>query len=180
MASQVLCQQLAIGDSISAHIRPHAAFHPVAEPEKKMILIATGTGIASYPGFVQERRLQGSQGQTWLIFGNRAAELDFYYQELWQAALDDGTLWRVDTAFSDTDGQFIQHVISQQATLLYQWLVHDGAHVYICGRQQTVGDGAKEALLQTYQRVGNTDIASAEAWWDDCVSTGQIHMDIFG
>lgn len=180
VASQVLCQQLVIGDSISAHIRPHAAFHPVAEPEQKMILIATGTGIASYPGFVQERRLQGSQGQTWLIFGNRAAELDFYYQELWQAALDDGTLWRVDTAFSDTDGQFIQHVISQQATLLYQWLVHDGAHVYICGRQQTVGDGAKEALLQTYQRVGNTDIASAEAWWDDCVSTGQIHMDIFG
>ena len=180
VSSHVLCTELAIGDSISAKIRRHDAFHPLQQPQQKMILLATGTGIASYPGFVEERRIQQSQGQTWLIFGNRSPELDFYYQALWQAGLDDGTLFRVDTAFSDTDGKYIQHTMLEQAELLYHWVVQEQAHIYICGRQQTAGDGTKAAFLQIYQSIGQTDAASAEQWWEDCLGKGRIHMDIFG
>ena len=68
----------------------------------------------------------------------------------------------------------------EQAELLYQWVVQEQAHIYICGRQQTAGDGTKAAFLQIYQSIGQTDAASAEQWWEDCLGKGRIHMDIFG
>ena len=180
IASYFLCKQLNIGENFTARIHKHTEFHPVSDPNKKIILIATGTGIASYPGFIMERQRQNSKLSTWLIFGNRSPLLDFYYKEEWETALNNEILYRVDTAFSEVDGKYIQHIMLDQAELIYDWIVNNQAHVYICGRQNTAGDGAMLALQKIYQKVKNTDSETAQKWLEDCLSKGQIHLDIFG
>ncbi len=179
ICSHYLDTQLAIGSTIQAKLREHTNFHP-AQTDEKMILIATGTGIASYPGFLMEREQQTGAGETWLFFGNRAENLDYYYQHDWQKWLANGTLTKVSLAFSDESGQYIQDKMQEEAQNLYQWITEEQAHVYICGRSKTVGEGAMNALIAIYQEMAHSSRQEAEKWLENCQNNGQIHLDLFG
>ena len=53
---------------------------------------------------MQEREELGFEGNTWLFFGDQHFTTDFLYQTEWQEWLEDGTLSKLDIAFSrDTD-----------------------------------------------------------------------------
>lgn len=180
LASYYLCQDLAIGSQISAKLRQHADFHPQTNSAKKMIMIGTGTGMASFPGFMKERELQQEAGQTWLFFGNNAEDEDFYYKDAWQKWLQEGTLTKMDTAFSKTENKFVQDKMLDNTNELFEWVVNDKAHVYICGRSNTIGVGALNALKKIYQDKMQVSEALAQKWLLECQKKGQIHMDLFG
>src|SRR3546814_1074114 len=65
-----------------------------------IIMIGAGTGVAPYRAFLQEREVRGAAGKSWLFFGERNFRSDFLYQTEWQDWLKDGTLGRMDVAFS--------------------------------------------------------------------------------
>lgn len=65
-----------------------------------MIMVGPGTGVAPFLGFLDERRARGHQGRNWLFFGEQRRETDFYYREELDALQRDGTLGRLDVAFS--------------------------------------------------------------------------------
>ncbi|XDZ51440.1 PepSY domain-containing protein [Neisseriaceae bacterium CLB008] len=181
LCSHYLCRELAVGTTIQAALRVHADFHPPQDPQQKAILIATGTGIAAFPGFMAERAQQQSSGQTWLFFGNRCQQGDYFYAEQLQAWQAQGVLAHLTPAFSDDadDGEYVQHKMLAHGKELYAWLAQ-GAVVYVCGKASTVGQGALAALATIYQDQTGADEAAATAWLADLQAQQRIKMDLFG
>ena len=77
---------------------PH--FRPPGDPAGPAVMIGPGTGIAPFIGFLEERRARGHRAPNWLFFGEQHRATDFYYEGELSAFLADGTLTRLDTAFS--------------------------------------------------------------------------------
>ncbi|WP_041836791.1 flavodoxin domain-containing protein [Actinosynnema mirum] len=94
---------------------PPESFRPPADTAVPVVLIAAGTGIAPFQGFLRARAaLGGEPGPALLLFGCRGPELDgLYAEEL--AGLGD---WlEVDRAYSrhpDGDVRHVQHRLWQR------------------------------------------------------------------
>ena len=90
-------------------------------------MVGPGTGVAPFRAFVQERRAAAASGRNWLFFGDRSFTHDFLYQLEWQDALKDGSLARMDVAFSRDQPEkiYVQHRIWEHAPrprrLARQW-----------------------------------------------------------
>ncbi|KQB49004.1 sulfite reductase, partial [Neisseria meningitidis] len=101
---------------------------------KPIVMIGSGTGVAPFRAFVQQRAAENAEGKNWLIFGNPHFARDFLYQTEWQQFAKDGFLHRYDFAWSRDQEEkiYVQDKIREQAEGLWQWL-QEGAHIYVCG-----------------------------------------------
>ncbi|MEJ7528171.1 sulfite reductase [NADPH] flavoprotein alpha-component, partial [Staphylococcus lugdunensis] len=86
---------------------------------------------APFRSYMQEREELGFEGNTWLFFGDQHFTTDFLYQTEWQEWLEDGTLSKLDIAFSrDTDKKvYVQHKIAENSEQFNRW-IENGATIY--------------------------------------------------
>ena len=134
VCSTFLADRVPAGGTVPVFVQPNKHFRPPADPARPMILVGPGTGIAPFRAFLHERRATGGGGRNWLFFGDQHAATDFLYREELAALQHDGTLTRLDTAFSRDQAEklYVQHRMLEQARELFAWL-EDGAHFYVCG-----------------------------------------------
>ncbi|NSX17763.1 sulfite reductase flavoprotein subunit alpha [Cupriavidus taiwanensis] len=147
LASGWLTEHAALGSHIALRIRTNRAFHPPAD-DRPLILVGNGTGLAGLRAQLKARAAAG-HGRNWLLFGERSAQHDaFFAGELagWRA---DGTLARVDHAWSRDGGapRYVQHALRMQAQAVREW-VADGAAIYVCGSLQGMAGGVHDALAE--------------------------------
>ncbi len=179
LVSEHLTRSWPIGREISARLTAHPGFNPPDDPRRPILLIASGTGIAPFPGFLAERKASGRAGPAWLVFGNRHANGDYLYRETFETALAQGTLSRLDTAFSrDANGMRVPARLDGLAETVRRWLTESDALVYVCGRRALV-DGVLEALATALAGAAGTDRAAAEAEIARRVADGRIRIDAF-
>ncbi|QRW07574.1 nitric oxide synthase, inducible protein [Ceratobasidium sp. AG-Ba] len=92
-------------------------FHLPSDPMVPLILIATGTGVAPFRGFVQRRAtLRGQSGKILAFFGFRGRREHLYDDELSTDTLPD--FMHVYTAYSREAGQsktYVQDLLTQHA-----------------------------------------------------------------
>src|SRR5262249_22338290 len=134
-------------------------------PDKDSIIVGPGTGVAPFRAFVQERRASGATGRNWLFFGDRQFTHDFLYQLEWQEALKEGSLARMDVAFSrDTpDKIYVQHRLWERRRDVVDWL-ENGAHFYVCGDAKAMAKDVQATLVRAYADVkGVSTEAAADA-----------------
>ncbi len=145
------------GDTFPAYVQPAAHFH-VPSDDTPIIMVGPGTGVAPYRAFLQEREARGSGGKAWLFFGERNFKHDFLYQLEWQQWLEEGTLTRMDVAFSRDQRErvYVQHRMTERAPELYAWL-QEGATFYVCGDATSMAGDVEEALIQVYMTGGNLE-----------------------
>ena len=119
---------------VPVFIEENERFRLPADASRDVIMIGPGTGVAPFRGFIQERAEIGAGGRNWLFFGNPHFRTDFLYQVEWQKALKDGTLHRLDLAFSRDQSEkvYVQHNLRRRGKELYDWIAN-GAHIYVCG-----------------------------------------------
>ena len=162
VASGHVADQLKKGQRLRVKLRPNRHF-ALPAPERDIIMVGPGTGIAPFRAFVQERRATGASGRSWLFFGDRQFTHDFLYQLEWQGALKDGSLTRMDLAFSrDTpDKLYVQHRIWEQRQDLVDWLDH-GAYFYVCGDARSMAKDVRAALVRAYADVKALSVEAAE------------------
>ena len=86
--------------SVGVFIHANKAFRPPENGDVPMIMVGPGTGIAPFRAFLEERRATGAKGRNWLFFGDQRATADFIYREELLALQADGTLTRLDLAWS--------------------------------------------------------------------------------
>jgi sulfite reductase (NADPH) flavoprotein alpha-component len=148
------------GTSLRVFVQPDPQFR--LPPGGDLIMIGAGTGIAPFRSFLLERRALGHKGRAWLIFGSRTRRDDYLYGDEWQMALEDGTLTRLDLAFSrDTARKvYVQHRLLEQARAVYAWL-QDGATVYVCGDAAAMAPAVHAALLKIIATVGQASRETA-------------------
>ena len=133
VASAFLSERAVGGDAILALVQP-SHFRLPADPATPVIMVGPRTGIAPFRAFLQERAALGIRGRCWLFFGDQHQVTDFLYRDELRGWLADGTLSRLDTAFSRDQARklYVQDRMGEQAADLWRWL-QDGGHFYVCG-----------------------------------------------
>lgn len=104
VCSVQFAERIQEGDTIPIYLKRNPNFKFPQDESTPVIMIGPGTGVAPFRSYMQEREELGFEGNTWLFFGDQHFTTDFLYQTEWQEWLEDGTLSKLDVAFSrDTD-----------------------------------------------------------------------------
>lgn len=163
VASVHVADRLRDGAKLRVRLKPNRHFRLPQDPATDIIMVGPGTGVAPFRAFVQERRAIEAPGRSWLFFGDRHFTHDFLYQLEWQDALEDGSLTKIDVAFSRDQPEkvYVQDRITQHAQELVSWL-DGGAHLYVCGDAKNMAKDVRAAVVGAYQTVKNLSAADAE------------------
>jgi len=162
VASNHVAERLKRGDRLRVKLRPNRHF-ALPTPERDIIMVGPGTGIAPFRAFMQERRAAAAKGRNWLLFGDRQFTHDFLYQLEWQEALKDGVLSRMDVAFSRDQPEkiYVQHRIWEHRHELIKWL-EGGANFYVCGDASAMAKDVRSTLVRAYADVKSLSPEIAE------------------
>jgi len=163
VASNHVAERLKKGAKLRVKLKPNKHF-ALPAPERDIIMVGPGTGVAPFRAFVQERRATNAKGRNWLFFGDRTFTHDFLYQLEWQDALKDGGLTRMDVGFSRDapDKIYVQHRIWEKRADLIAWL-DGGASFYVCGDMNAMAKDVRATLVRAYADVKALSPEAAEA-----------------
>jgi sulfite reductase (NADPH) flavoprotein alpha-component len=162
VASTFVADRRTVGQPLRVRVKQNRHFRlPAASAD--IIMVGPGTGVAPFRGFVQERQAVSASGRSWLFLGDRRYTDDFLYQLEWQDALRDGSLSRIDLAFSrDTPAKiYVQDRLYEQRRDLVDWL-ENGASVYVCGDAKSMAKDVRNALVAAFRDVKSLDADAAE------------------
>ena len=162
VASNYTAERVKRGGRVRVKLKPNKHF-ALPAPDKDVIMVGPGTGVAPFRAFVQERRATEASGRSWLFFGDRTFTHDFLYQLDWQDALKDGALTRMDVAFSrDTPEKiYVQHKLWDRRAELVEWL-DGGAYFYVCGDAKAMAKDVRAALVRAFADVKSLTPEAAE------------------
>ncbi|MDO0911028.1 bifunctional nitrate reductase/sulfite reductase flavoprotein subunit alpha [Streptomyces sp. DT2A-34] len=157
---------------------PH--FRPPADAATPMIMVGPGTGVAPFVGFLQERHALGHKAPNWLFFGEQHRASDFYYEDELTALLDEGTLARLDTAFSrdQRNKVYVQDRMREHGPELWRWL-QDGAHFYVCGDASRMAKDVDRALRDIAVAHGGLEEAEASAYVKQLAAAKRYVRDVY-
>ncbi|MCH8475280.1 MAG: assimilatory sulfite reductase (NADPH) flavoprotein subunit [Opitutales bacterium] len=180
VASTYLADRVAKGETVPVFVHHNKNFRLPSDNNTPIIMVGPGTGIAPFRAFVEERREIGAKGKNWLFFGDQHMVTDFLYQTEWQAALKDGSLDRIDLAWSrDTDRKvYVQHKMRDNAADLWKWL-QDGAYFYVCGDASRMAKDVHSELLQIAQTEGKLSEDDAQQWLKGLQKEKRYQRDVY-
>lgn len=170
---------LAEGGNIDFHIHKNLSFKLPA-PDKDIIMVGPGTGIAPFRSFLFERDAQGANGRNWLFFGEQHFVTDFLYQTELQDFLKTGVLYRLDVAFSRDQEEkiYVQHRLAEHGEEIFKWL-DSGATFYICGAKAPMSFDVEKMLLQIIQNHGGLDSEKAAEYLSRLSDEGRYLKDVY-
>ncbi len=156
------------------------AFRLPQDTDAPVIMIGPGTGIAPFRAFLEEKQARGRKGPMWLFFGEQRKVSDFLYKDQFEAMLKDGTLTRLDTAFSRDQGKkvYVQDRMQEQATDLYDWLER-GAYFYVCGDATRMAKDVEMALLDVIAKGSNGTLEHAAEYLAGMKKAKRYQRDVY-
>ncbi len=168
------------GAEVPVHVQRSPHFRPPADPATPMVMVGPGTGVAPFVGFLEERRARGHRAGNWLFFGEQHRATDFYYEEELTALLADGTLDRLDTAFSRDQRAkvYVQDRMREHGSQLWSWL-RDGAHFYVCGDASRMAKDVDRALHDIAVLHGGLGEEEAAAYVKQLASEKRYVRDVY-
>jgi sulfite reductase (NADPH) flavoprotein alpha-component len=171
---------LETGAPVRIYAQTNKRFRLPKDGTVPVIMIGPGTGVAPFRAFLEERRASGAKGGNWLFFGDRRAATDYLYREELESFRSDGTLTRLDTAFSRDQAEkvYVQTRMLEQAEELGKWLA-DGAHVYVCGDAQYMAKDVDRALRAIVARYGKLSDAQAQIQVNQMAAEGRYLRDVY-
>jgi sulfite reductase (NADPH) flavoprotein alpha-component len=179
VASAFLADRAADAGPVDAYIQT-SHFRLPADPAVPVIMIGPGTGIAPFRAFLAERAAAGTRGKTWLMFGDRNRATDFLYGDELTAWHKNGTLARIDTAFSRDQRRklYVQDRMAESAEDLWRWL-QDGAHFYVCGDAMRMAKDVDAALRKVAMTEGRLSESQAKDWIVSLARQGRYLRDVY-
>ena len=133
---------------------PHPKFYDLAKqkPQRPLILIAPGTGLAPCRSLIWDREellleCQRTVGKSYLFYGGRNKAADFFYSKEWK----DYRALQVEVfpAFSRDQKEkiYVQDIIRQNGKLVNHLIRNENAIIYVCGSSGKMPTAVKEALI---------------------------------
>lgn len=176
VASNWLANQPA-GEVLSVDIKSNPTFKLPAGKNTPIIMIASGTGLAPFLGFM-EQRMTNQETDNWLFFGETHPEKTCLHCEKLNAWQADGFL-RVDYAFSRIESKaYVQDILKQNSDEVWQkW--QQGAVVYLCGSQNKMAVAVQTLWQQWFAEKLNLSEAEAADYWQQMRKQKRIQMDVY-
>jgi sulfite reductase (NADPH) flavoprotein alpha-component len=167
------------GDAVNFYVHKNRSFKLPA-PDKDIIMIGPGTGIAPFRSFIAERDAIGASGRNWLFFGDRNFTTDFLYQTEWQQHQSTGVLTKINLAWSrDRERKhYVQHEIKKETHEFLEW-IDNGAYVYICGNKDPMSTDVEETILQLLCEARNISREESIQLLDELNSQGRYVKDVY-
>ena len=180
VASCFLADNAPTGQSVKVYTHANKNFRLPENGDTPIIMVGPGTGIAPFRAFVEHRAELGQSGKSWLFFGDQHYLYDFLYQLEWQEHLKNGTLSRLDVAFSRDQPEkiYVQQRIAEKGRDLYDWL-QNGAHFYVCGDASRMASDVHDALVSVYQMHGGLSHEAAEAELEALKKAKRYQRDVY-
>lgn len=181
VCSTFLADRIDESTPLPTFIKSGAGFRlPAPEDETPIIMVGPGTGIAPFRSFLQERQATGAKGKSWLFFGEINRSTCFFYESEFDAYLADGTLTRLDTAFSRDQAQklYVQHKMLENGKELFAWL-EQGAIFYVCGDAARMAVDVDNALREIVAKEGGKSPEEVNAYMDNLKSSKRYRRDVY-
>jgi sulfite reductase (NADPH) flavoprotein alpha-component len=180
VCSTYLADLVKSGDEVQIFVQPNKNFRLPADAATPVIMVGPGTGVAPFRAFVEHRAALGGSGKNWLFFGDQHYTYDFLYQLEWQDHLKNGTLTRLDVAFSRDQPEkvYVQDRMLAQAKELYAWL-EEGAHFYVCGDANRMAHDVHEALISIVENQAGINREAAEAYVEALKKSKRYQRDVY-
>lgn len=168
------------GTPVPVRVQRAPHFRPPADPATPAVMVGPGTGVAPFIGFLEERRARGHRAPNWLFFGEQRRAADFYYEQELSSFLAEGTLARLDTAFSRDQRAkiYVQDRMREHGPLLWSWL-QDGAHLYVCGDASRMARDVDQALREIATVHGGLDETEAAAYVKQLTTDKRYARDVY-
>jgi ferredoxin--NADP+ reductase len=158
---------------------------PEENPKTDLIMVATGTGIAPYRGFV--RRLftedtpagRAYKGTAWLFLGVANADALLYDDEWQEVKKRFPNNFRLDYAMSREQTNkkggkmYIQDKVEEYSDEIFQKL-DNGAHIYFCGLKGMM-PGIQDMLKEVAEQKG----LDYENWLKGLKEKKQWHVEVY-
>ncbi|GAA2902774.1 bifunctional nitrate reductase/sulfite reductase flavoprotein subunit alpha [Streptosporangium fragile] len=168
------------GSPVPVFVQRSPHFRPPADPAAPMVMVGPGTGVAPFLGFLDERRARGDHGRNWLFFGEQHRATDFYYREELSGLHREGTLTRLDLAFSRDQRAkvYVQDRMREHGARLWSWL-RDGAHLYVCGDAGRMAKDVDRTLREIAKVHGGLTEDGADAYVKKLAADKRYARDVY-
>ncbi|TPX56296.1 hypothetical protein PhCBS80983_g04625 [Powellomyces hirtus] len=146
-------------------------------PDKPLILVGPGTGIAPMRALLHERTTNGLTDNT-VVFGCRYQNKDFLYADELTALERAGAL-KLLTAFSrDQDSKiYVQHRIAQNSALVYDTMVARKGTFLLSGNASRMPVDVTAALVECVMRETGVKTEQAEEVVKTWEKEGRFQME---
>ncbi|KAH8812391.1 putative NADPH-cytochrome P450 reductase [Xylogone sp. PMI_703] len=172
-----------------AHIRK-SKFRLPALGSTPIIMVASGSGIAPFRGFLQERARMTAMGReigkTVLFFGCRRAEEDYIYrEELNQINEQLGDRMALITAFSreevNNNGgrMYVQDRVEEHADIVKDLMLESNGYFYICG-SASMSRGVWQKLGECIRLSQGWDESELREWSEQMKKSHRWQEDVWG
>ena len=164
---------------------PSTPFVPPEDPATTMIMVAAGTGLAPFRGFLQERAAikheQGKEvGSSLLFFGCRDPQQDFIYEDELQSYASEG-ITKLECAFSRVEGQprmYVQDSLKDHHEEMWS-SIEEGAVIYLCGDASRMAPAVEEAFVGLYRDETGAGEQEGEAWMRELKDSHRYVVDVW-
>jgi sulfite reductase (NADPH) flavoprotein alpha-component len=180
VCSTFLAGRAEIGDTLRVYVQKAQHFALPADPNKPIIMIGPGTGVAPFRAFLHERQAVKATGPNWLFFGHQRSNCDFFYEEEFVAMRAAGLLTRLTLAWS-RDGEekiYVQHRMREVGRDLWAW-IKEGAHIYVCGAALRMAKDVENAFVEIVAEHGRHSPQDAARFIADLKNNGRYQTDVY-
>ncbi len=160
-----LTEGLQAHERLKLRLKSHDGFH-APQGNGPLLLIGAGSGLAGLRAHIVQA--QAKNRPCWLIYGERNPATDGVLCEAMQAWRADGTLARLDLAFSkpaEGEGRYVQHLLATSD--VSDWLGAAGS-ILVCGGLD-MGKGV-EAVLRDHMGAD---------WVESAIASGRYRRDLY-
>ncbi len=180
VASTYLADRVEVGQKVPVYVHANNRFRLPEDPDRPIIMVGPGTGIAPFRSFVEERAATGAKGKNWLFFGDQHFTYDFLYQLEWQDYLKEGVLTRMDVAFSRDAPEkvYVQHRMREHGREIYKWL-EEGAHFYVCGDALRMAKDVNDTLQDIVAEHGGLKPDDAKEYLTRLTKDKRYQRDVY-
>jgi len=158
---------------------------PEEDPKTDLIMVATGTGIAPYRGFI--RRLFNEEtpsaaaykGEAWLFLGVANSDALLYDDEFQEAKSRFPENLRIDYALSREQNNskggkmYIQDKVEEYSDEVFNKL-ENGAHIYFCGLK-----GMMPGIQDMLKGVAKSKDIDYDEWLKGLKKNKQWHVEVY-
>ena len=158
---------------------------PEEDPKTDLIMVATGTGIAPYRGFIRRLFAEDTpaadayKGEAWLFLGVANSDALLYDDEFQAAKKSHPDNFRLDYALSreqeNKNGgkMYIQDKVEEYADEIFNKL-DSGAHIYFCGLKGMM-PGIQDMLKGVCEGKG----IAYDEWLKGLKAKKQWHVEVY-
>jgi sulfite reductase (NADPH) flavoprotein alpha-component len=180
ICSTFLADRVAEETPPRVYVHSNPAFRLPENGDTDVIMVGPGTGIAPFRAFLEDRKATAAKGKNWLFFGNPHRATDFLYQVELEAFQADGTLNRLDLAWSRDQKEkvYVQNLMVTNGAELWAWL-KNGAAFYVCGDASRMAKDVDQALLEVAENHGKLTPAEATAFISQLKKEKRYLRDVY-